>query len=448
MPPYAKQPLAHARTGRAIMAAMATRTSPSTRTKRRAARGTDERRAAPRPGGAHAVAAAPREVGPLKADRQRIGMALVSSRVGVWDWNVGTGKVYYAISSGDHPPDPSAPDGGFLNWREIDAAEWSANTHPDDVPATRPAIDAVVDGLAESFDIVYRRHREDPQQWEWFEAQGKVVSRLANGRASRIVGTMIIATHRLRQEAERRQIEQAFFQNIRLSTVAEVASGLSHEINQPLTTATMHVQAAERMLRRRTPDRGAALDALHTALAAIERAAAIARRHRQPVKRPGTGWERFDLLTIAKRVVDIMKPDARAADVAIDVSGPRRPLPVDGDPVQVEQVIANLVRNAIESIADAGEPGRVQLILKRVGCLAQVRVADSGPGVAAHVRPSLYLPYVTTKSGGTGLGLALSRTIAEAHGGRLVLEDGTPGETVFLFEWPCTRGVGPRSPVR
>ena len=430
------------------MAAMATRTSPPARRTRRATRTPIEPRVTPPRGTARAAAAAPRDVGPLKADRQRIGMALVSSRVGVWDWNVETGKVFYAMSMGDRPPDPSAPDGGFLNWREVDAAEWSASTHPDDILVTQPAIDAVVEGRAESFDIVYRRHAGDSSRWEWFEAQGKVVSRLATGRASRIVGTMIIATHRLRQEAERRHIEQAFLQNIRLSTVAEVASGLSHELSQPLTSTMMHVQAAQRLLKRRSPDRDGALRALDTAVAAIERAAGIARRHRQPVRRPGTGWKRFDLLAIAKRVVDILKPDARAADVAIDVRGPRRTLPVEGDPVQVEQVIANLVRNAIESVADAGEPGRVQLILKRVGSLARVRVADSGPGVAAHVRPSLFLPYVTTKSGGTGLGLALSRTIAEAHGGRLVLECGDPRRTVFLFEWPCSRAAGPRASVQ
>jgi C4-dicarboxylate-specific signal transduction histidine kinase len=271
------------------------------------------------------------------------------------------------------------------------------------------------------------------------------MARQPSGRASRIVGTMSVATHRLREEAERRHLEQAFFQNIRLSTVAEVASGLSHEINQPLTTAMMQVQAAQRLLERRVPAKAEAVRALDTAVSAIERAAAIARRHRQPVKRPGTGWKRFDLVATSRHVVDLLRPDARAAAVTIDVRCPRRSLLVEGDRVQVEQVVANLVRNAIEAVALAADRRRVQVSVTRAGRLAQVRVADSGPGVAAQVRPSLFLPYVTTKPDGTGLGLALSRTIAESHGGRLLLEQSTPDGAVFLFEWPVSRVPGPRT---
>lgn len=373
-------------------------------------------------------------------------MAMESSRFGVWEWNIRTGKVLFAMYRGYEPLDPAMPHAGFPHWSEVDATEWTGNTHPDDVAAMQPAVDAVLAGPAETFAIVYRRRRGKTAQWDWIESQGRVVAREASGRASRLVGTMSVATNRLREEAERRHLEQAFFQDIRRSTVAEVASGLSHEINQPLTTAMMRIQAAQRLLKRRAPARAEALRALDTAVSAIERAAGIARRHRQPVRRPGAGWERFDLLATARRVVDLLKPDARAAGAAVEVRCPRRALPVEGDRVQIEQVIANLVRNGIEALADAATDRRsIRVALGRQGHMAVVRVADNGPGVIAEVRDTLFLPYVTTKPDGTGLGLALSRTIAEAHGGRLVLEDAASGETVFRLEWPgrCATGQDP-----
>jgi C4-dicarboxylate-specific signal transduction histidine kinase len=379
----------------------------------------------------------------LRADQDRVAMAMESSRLGVWDWNVTTGKVLYAMYRGYEPINPAIPTEGFPHWTEVDASEWTASTHPDDVSAMQPAVEAALAGPAESIAMVYRRRRADNARWEWIESQGRVVARGPSGRASRLVGTMSVATTRLREEAERRHLEQAFFQNIRLSTVAEVASGLSHEVNQPLTAAMMHAQEAQRLLGRRALSNREALRALDAAVFAIERAAGIARRHRQPVRRPGAGWKRFDLLAAARRVVELLKPDARAAGVAIIVRCRRRSFLVDGDPVQVEQVIANLVRNAIEAIAGADTDRRsIRLSVDCVDRVARVRVADTGPGVAPDVRDSLFLPYVTTKPDGTGLGLALSRTIAEAHGGRLVVENGRRGETVFRFEWPIRRATG------
>ncbi len=200
----------------------------------------------------------------MKADQFRFAMAMESSRLGVWDWDVG-GRVLYTTYRGYAPGNPEAPGTGWPCWMEVDASKWMINTHPDDVAAMQPAVDAVLAGPAESFAIVYRRRGAETGRWEWIESQGKVVARGPSGRASRVVGTMSIATNRLREEAERRHLEQAFFQNIRQSTVAEVASGLSHEINQPLTAAMMHVQEAQRVLGRRSPASREVLRSLATA---------------------------------------------------------------------------------------------------------------------------------------------------------------------------------------
>src|SRR5437867_12641504 len=146
----------------------------------------------------------------------------------------------------------------------------------------------------------------------------------------------------------------------------------------------------------------------------------------------------LDLVEFSRKVTDLQNPRATDLGVALAVAVPSSPVPVSADPTLVHIVIANLVGNALDALAgDHLSAPSVAVQVGRRGSVAEVRVKDNGPGVSAQVRARLFEPFVTGKPSGVGIGLALSRNIARAHGGDLVLEEGGAGAS-FLLTLPLT----------
>ena len=373
----------------------------------------------------------------LERLRQRealLKLALQAGRLPVWDWDVPSGRVAYAVFDGyddrllGHPLYPAFVD--------VRAEDWGTSSHPDDADV-QEAARRVVEGGVERFSTLYRRQFEPGGAWEWLETKGLAVSRDRRGRALRIVGTVGRATERVEQEADRRRREFELTQAIRLSSIGEVASALAHELNQPLAAAMSDVQSAQRLLRRDSKARERALRLLERSLECIERAAAIVKQHRQAIRPSDQGGQRIDLRESAEQICAMFEADTRRRGIGLAVVPPRLPCVVHGNRAQLEQVLANLVRNGLEAVTAVNGPKqRVTITMRRTNTSVQLRVSDTGPGVAKDVQASLFMPYFTTKREGTGLGLSLSRSIAEAHRGRLVLESGRPGHTIFLLELP------------
>jgi C4-dicarboxylate-specific signal transduction histidine kinase len=373
------------------------------------------------------------------ASEERLALALDSSRRGVFDWDVPAGHVLYTLtrSFAELPlvPETRSTRPVLPEYGVTSPAEWNLNTHPDDAHSALVATDAAIAGLTDKFTTVVRRRTRDG--WQWIESRGKVVQRDSQGRATRIVGTFEDVDEGLSEEAKRRRHEASLYQNMRLTAIAEVTSGLSHELNQPLAVAMSAIQAAERMIRKGRPRRAALLARLADAASFVERAGETVRRFRQLASSRSREQETFDVVESARRVVETLERDARRSGIAVSVDAGSHARPLVGDRIQIEQVILNLVRNGIESVsASEQHPRRVTVYVGEVDDRVVVRVTDSGPGVPEGVRGSLFTPFFTTKAEGTGLGLPLSRTIAEAHGGRLTLECGEAGRTSFLLTLP------------
>lgn len=373
----------------------------------------------------------------LQRLRQRealLNLALQAGRLAVWDWDVPSGRVAYALFEGYDERLRSHPL--YPEFVEVRAEDWGTSSHPDDADVQEVAR-RVVEGELDRFSTLYRRQFEPGGAWEWVETRGLAVSRDRQGRAVRIVGTVGRATERVEQEADRRRRESELTQAIRLSSIAEVASSLGHELNQPLAAAMADVQSAQRLLRGRRQANDKALVLLERSVECIERAAAIVKQHRYATRPPVEGGQRIDLFESAVQICAMFEADARRRGIGLTVVPPGLPCVVQGNRAQVEQVLANLVRNGVEAVVAADvPPRRVTMTMQRKKTNVQLRVSDTGPGVANDVQASLFVPYFTTKREGTGLGLPLSRSIAEAHHGRLVLECGSPGQTTFLLELP------------
>lgn len=249
-----------------------------------------------------------------------------------------------------------------------------------------------------------------------------------------LLGAIVSDRRNARDMLQARQAELAHV--LRLNIGWEMASGLAHELNQPLTAAMSYTEAGIRLLRVSSGDLGKAASAFGKALDQIEQAGEIINRLRDFMKKGEMRLTVVDITDVIDDAVHLAAAEAAGGRVAVQVLLPPHLPPAIADKTQIVQIIINLLRNAFQSILTAGVAGgTVQVSAFEDGDELLVSVRDNGPGVDAAVRGRLFEPFVTTKSSGMGLGLSLSKSIIEAHGGRLWLEAG-PGGAAFKFTLP------------
>jgi two-component system sensor kinase FixL len=242
-----------------------------------------------------------------------------------------------------------------------------------------------------------------------------------DGRVQKYVGTIHDITDRRRAEDEARVLQERLTHFSRLSTMGEMAAGLAHEINQPLSAIATYAQACQRLIRQLEPDIDDVTAALEQINAQALRAGEVIRRLRNFVKNREVKREPVNCARLLEDLSTLAETDARLHNIRLRLDC-QEPLPtVYADPIQLQQVILNLVRNAIDAMADAPEDRREVVLMTREATEGEIEitVADRGTGLAPEATEHLFNPFFTTKASGTGLGLAISRSIVRAHGGRL-----------------------------
>lgn len=245
-----------------------------------------------------------------------------------------------------------------------------------------------------------------------------------------------------RAQEEARESRERMMHVSRLATMGEMAAGISHELNQPLAAITTFAQAALRLLPPDAdPDVCEALDQI--ARQAL-RAGEIIRRLRGLVRNRETQREPTRVNALIQELGPLTRADARLHDVRVRLEL-AEPLPtVDLDPIQIQQVLLNLVRNAVQALQFSDSAEREVLIATRdLDGTIEIRVSDTGGGVAPEMLDRLFQPFATTKSDGTGLGLAISRTIIESHQGTLRYEPNQPRGACFTILLPARKEIHP-----
>ena len=244
----------------------------------------------------------------------------------------------------------------------------------------------------------------------------------------------------LRQIQARRRAEELLRlgQVSRLNALGELAAGLAHELNQPLTAMLANTQAAIRLLGDEPPELDAARTAMDATVTQARRAADVVMRLRRVIERPNSG-ERvaLDVADIARGVLQLLEPECLRREVAIQVQADAAVM-VQGDPVAIEQIIYNLLVNALAALDNVADRRRTLLVAVSAGdrpTTVRLSVRDNGPGVAPELIGRLFEPFVSGRPGGLGLGLSLCQTLAEEMGGHLSYQPATPGAE-FALELP------------
>jgi PAS domain S-box-containing protein len=288
-------------------------------------------------------------------------------------------------------------------------------------------------------DFVYCAARRDGSPI-YVKASGKPVFD-ANGkfRGYRGTGTDVTATVRAQDEHARlRQLESDLAHMSRLSVMGELTASLAHEITQPIGSARNNARAALNFLAKQPPDLSEVREALGCVVSDADRAGDIIDRIRDHIRKAPPRKHRFDLNEAINEVIVLGRSAIAENGVSVQTRLTEGLAPVQGDCVQLQQVVLNLILNAVEAMSTV-EAGPRELLVttdqtQTGGVLVSVR--DSGPGIDPDHLERVFQAFYTTKSSGVGMGLSICRSIIDAHGGRLWADANEPRGAVFQFALP------------
>jgi PAS domain S-box-containing protein len=320
---------------------------------------------------------------------------------------------------------------------------WTAAVHPDDrQPYSDKWRRSVTTG--EPLETEGRFRCSATGEYRWFHARG-VPLRDKNGKIRRWYGILTDIEDRKRAEEEReklRQLEADLAHINRVSMMGELAASVAHEVNQPLTGIVSNGSACLRFLAGDAPDVEEAREAVRDIVRDGKRAGEVIARIRALTKKAAPPREKLDVNDTIREVLSLVGDEAKSKSVAIRAQLAQDLSPVLGDRVQLQQVVLNLAMNAMEAMSGVSERARELVITTRniESDQLEVTVKDSGIGLDPNTMSRIFEPFYTTKSSGMGMGLSISRSIVQHHGGRLwaTLNDG-PG-TSFHFTLPKCQG--------
>jgi len=258
------------------------------------------------------------------------------------------------------------------------------------------------------------------------------------GFALRTIGRQRAKVRAAEARAELSGLETRLSHASRVNALGEMASGMAHELTQPLTAILAQAQAARHLAARGDTDRVTGI--LEDVVGQTRRAAAILERLRTWTRPRQRTADPVDLRECIRVAETLLAGQAAELGARIDVKMPPTPVTVAGDRVELEQVLFNLIRNALDAVAECSGAREVVVDASLDGDLAVIDISDSGPGIRPDVRDRLFTPFVTTRENGTGLGLALSHRLVERAGGELKVVEVREGAR-FRISLPVDRAA-------
>ena len=312
-------------------------------------------------------------------------------------------------------------------------------TFPDDLPLTVTLMEEALRGEGDTYTYQKRYVHKDGRVVHVVLHNGVV--RDEQGRPEMIVVQVEDLTERMKAEEEAREHRERLAHVDRLNVMGEMAASIAHEINQPLSAIANYTNAAYRRVSAGRLDGEKLSASLMKIDEQAQRAGEVVRRLRNLVKKRESQRELLDINELVRDSLRLAEVDARIHDVVVETSFTESPSRVLADPVQIEQVILNLLRNAIDAMGMvAKDESRLMVRTEEHDNFVEVSVCDRGTGITKVHEKHLFEPFFTTKVAGMGMGLSISHSIVSAHGGRFWFTRNPERGVTFRFSLPKATG--------
>ena len=363
----------------------------------------------------------------LRESEERMREAAEAVNLGIWEWDLSKDEIWATNTRG-----------ALLGWPasgKIGLEDFICQLHPDDRDRIRLAIDDAIH-KGENFDSEYRLILPDGIE-RWMSTRGSVHLDDA-GKPARLLGVSIDVTARKQAEHEAQRDRAELSHLSRVALMGEMSASIAHELNQPLAGILSNAAAGQRFLDHGNIDQAEIRELLGDIIADGRRASDVVRGIRGMVKKEQVARHSMDLNEVVMDAVRMASGDALLRSCQLETSLDANLRAIDGDPIQLQQVLLNLVMNAFDAMRETPTPSRKVLITTELNGDGTVRtsVRDHGVGISENMRERLFDPFISTKTEGLGMGLAIVRSIVEAHGGTITAENVDDGGARFEFVLP------------
>jgi len=365
----------------------------------------------------------------LREDQKRTSLAAQSANLGLWVWDRASGTLWATPAyrtlmglSGDVP----------LTMETV-----LSQIHTDDLAGLRTAINSATLG-EKAVEYEYRFLRKDGQL-RWFRMRANAT--LDPDGKRQLSGLLVDITEQRKIEAEVESQRRSLTHLTRVGMLGQLGSALAHELKQPLTAILSNAQALQRLLERGALDMVEVRAVIRDIIQDDSRAADVIRHLRSLLKKDEFRGEAMDLNEIVAQTLKLVRNDLIARRIAVSIRLHGASLPVLGDSVQLQQLLLNLVFNAVEAMVESNARGGTLTVTTNVADerAAHVAVSDTGPGVKDEILGKLFEPFVSTKMNGLGLGLSISRAIAASHQGKIWAENNPTHGATFHISIPLAQ---------